>query len=119
MNALRGNDMNGDNEKKSLESRASTVRMIYTVISLYVLTTIFFMLPATPNVVIGLTMLVSMCFIAPVSTVVLWFLNRPCRKIHTVPQRCYLAGARIILFLGWMPDLWFGLFLLKCALGNN
>ena len=108
-----------DNERKSLESRASTVRMIYTVISLYVLTTIFFMRPATPSLAIGLTMLFSMCFIAPASTVVLWFLNRPCRKVHSVPQRWYLAGARIILFLGWMPALWLWLFLLKCALGNN
>ena|GEM_PF-6593634 len=92
-----------DNEKIALAKRARNVRLIYTVVNLYVLIpALILCFDFYPLVVeIGKLMIVGMGFIIPISTVVLWHLNKPCRTIHTKHQHIYLFASRGILVFGW------------------
>ena len=91
-----------DNERKSLESRARAVRMLYTFANLYVLTTIFISLPVVSHDTSMVQALISNHFsILLIFTVTLWVHNRPCRKIHSVSQQRYLFVSRVILAVGW------------------
>ena len=92
--------MNGDNEKKSLENRAKTVRLMYTIVNLYVLVMLFCVISGSSSwIALGGTII----FIIPVFTIILWFLNKPCRNVHSIAQRWYLRMSRVILVLGWIP----------------
>ena len=90
-----------DKEKTALEKRAQAVRVIYTIINLSVLLAVLvFCFDARGQYKIlmgGVAFL-----IIPLSPVFLWFLNKPCRRIHTNNQRRYLIVSRIILALAWV-----------------
>ena len=96
-----------DSERKSLERRARIVRVMYAVINLYALALVLAICLHSSCHTEELRLLVCRMFIGamifiPVSPVVLWFLNKPCRAIHTKPQRIYLIVSRVMLTLAWI-----------------
>ena len=96
-----------DKEEKRLKDRAENVRLIYTIANLYALATILgivFSICSSSSARTGWLLLMSGgAFIAiPISTVVLWCRNRPCRTIHTKIQRGYLIVSRVFLTSVWL-----------------
>ena len=107
-----------DNENKVLRVRAWWVRAIYTAASLYILITLFLFTGSKyfhPEIEF-FAQLTRFMFggsfvIFPVCAIVLWFLNRPCRTLHTTFQKKYLIASRIIFSVGCIPALIFASFI--------
>ncbi len=97
-----------EHEEMAMKNRAQIVRLGYTIVNLYVLTAILLALLQTTRfrstsiAHVALFMVLGTFAVIPVSAVVLWILNRPCRRNHTRPQQRYLIASRIILALAWL-----------------
>ena len=91
-----------------MKNRVHIVRLIYTIVNLYVLTMIAFTVLQTTRFCstslghVALFMILGTSAIVPLSAAILWILNRPCRADHTKLQRRYLIASRIVLALAWI-----------------